>query len=172
MKLHPVLVIILIIILVLLVLVVVRKRSDDRNFDERQLQLRGNAYKYAFFALLLFEAFYAIALLFVGRPLMADGVSALLGIFLSITVFAVYCIKNDAFKTNTHAVTFKSYCILLVIVIILNSWNGIQSLRSGELLDSGLLQMSVAAPACAVCFLIVLIALLVKAASDKEEEEI
>ena len=111
------------------------------------------------------------ALLLVGHPLMADGVSALLGIFLSITVFAVYCIHHDAFKTNTRVMNTRSYCILLLVVILLNGWNGFRSLQSGELLENGLLQMPVAAPACAICFLIVLISLLAKAASDNREEE-
>ena len=168
---NPILAVFMIIVLILCILIMVKKRSDSEGFDERQLLLRGNAYKYAFFSLILFEAFYAVALLLIGHPLMADGVSALLGVFLSITVFAVYCINNDAFKSNRPSFNLKTYSILLAAVTLINGWNGIQSLRSGEMIQNGLLQLSVSALACAVCFLIILIVLLRKAVLDKKEEE-
>ena len=73
---NPILVVFLIIVLILCILIIIKKHSDSKGFDERQLLLRGNAYKYAFSALILFEAFYAIALLLIGHPLMVEVKSA------------------------------------------------------------------------------------------------
>ena len=125
----------LILIVILLVSLIGRKRrAMERDYDEREQLVRGRAYARAFAAFLLFEGGHILALLFYGRPLMADGVSSLLGFFLSIAVFAVYCIRHDAFKEMRTDQKFRSYSILLVIVVAINAWNGIMAAIDGNLL--------------------------------------
>ena len=66
-----------------------RKRGKPGEFDERQELIRGKAYQHAFFAVMIFSALYGLAVVTVERPLMADGVSALIAMFVGIAVFAV-----------------------------------------------------------------------------------
>ena len=146
------------------------RRSSD--YDERQQLVRGNGYRCAFSAMILFEAFYAILLLFLDRPLMADGVSALCAVFIGITVFAVYCIRRDAFKTARNPARTRYYVILFTAVVVINGINSVLSLRDGDLVRDGLLQMPVTALFCTATFLSVLIALIQKARLDATEEAI
>ena len=162
----------LILIVILLVSLIGRKRrAMERDYDEREQLVRGRAYARAFAAFLLFEGGHILALLFYGRPLMADGVSSLLGFFLSIAVFAVYCIRHDAFKEMRTDQKFRSYSILLVIVVAINAWSGIMAAIDGNLLHDGVLQTPVASFACAACFLSVLLAMRMQRRRNDREEE-
>ena len=168
----PTFIIFILIFAVIMVLALIRKKqhSQDREYDERERLVRGEAYRYAFTAIVLFAAFHVFALLLLGHPLMADGVSSLLGIFLAIAVFAVYCIRNNAFKTMRTSSGFRSYSILLIIVVGINTWSGIMSARDGSLLEDGILQTPVSSFACAACFLVVLIAMIMQNVANKKEE--
>ncbi|MBO5565253.1 MAG: hypothetical protein J5935_06535 [Lachnospiraceae bacterium] len=162
----PLLVIFLVVIAVL---IGKHKYSVEKKFDEREQVVRGQAYRYAFTAMIIFEAAHIILLLILGRPMMADGVSSLLAIFLSIGVFAAYCIFHDAFKQMQTKKGLKSYVLLLLAVVLLNGFAGWTSYQDGSLVADGILQMPVSSIACAATFLIVLICLLVKQARDRQE---
>lgn len=161
----------LILVVVFFVSLIKIKSSREKEFDERELQIRGNAYRYAYSALILFHAFYVILLLVVGRPMMADGVGSLLSIFLSIAVFAVYCIRHDAFKTMRTERGFRAYAFLLAVVVAINGWSGILAIRRGEVISDGLLQVPVSSICCAVTFLVVLIAMLIRRMQQKTEDD-
>ena len=157
-------------VLFIIALINKKRQVQDREYDERERLVRGEAYRYAFTAIVLFAAFHIFALLLLGHPLMADGVSSLLGIFLAIAVFAVYSIRNNAFKTMHTERGFRSYSILLVLVVILNVVGGFSSLQGGNLIEDGILQMPISSFACAGCFLAVLIAMFMQHSANKKED--
>lgn len=82
-----------------MVLVFVRRRiygkafgRSDETFDERQQLARGEAYKAAFFAAMGWMVVGALV-----RDLLDTSVQMTLGICLSVGVFALVCIKKDAY---------------------------------------------------------------------------
>ena len=156
---------------ILLISLIGKKRhSQDREYDEREQQVRGEAYRNAFTAILLFVCFHVLALVFLGHPPMADGVSSLFSFFLGVAVFAVYCIRHNAFKTIRTDKGFRSYSILLGIVVAINTWTGILSARAGNLIEDGILQTPITSFACALCFLAVLITMFLQRAKNRQEE--
>lgn len=87
-------------ILALVVLALVQKARKKRTwceYDERQLQARGKAFQYGFFALLFYDIFYAV-FCEEGDPGWCSNMFGLyLGIGIALAVFGVYAIWNDAF---------------------------------------------------------------------------
>ena len=83
-----------------LALVIVRTVNRDRKlrteYDEMQKLARGQAYKYAFYAVMIYEAL--VCWLSMGIELPAEqSVIHFFGIFVGITVQACYCIWKDAY---------------------------------------------------------------------------
>ena len=88
--------VILVVMAVAVVFMVARRSATgQKEFDERQLIIRGKAYKYGFFATLaaLITVIFCSSV-FGFDMLLLGGASCL---FFGLTVFAVYCIWNDAF---------------------------------------------------------------------------
>ena len=146
-----------------------RKRGKPGEFDERQELIRGKAYQHAFFAVMIFSALYGLAVVTVERPLMADGVSALIAMFVGIAVFAVESIVRDAFFTAKNRP--KSYIIGYIAVILSQIVNIIGNIREGTLIQDGVLTMNVLPIVCGVVFTIVLAAIIVKTVRQPKEDE-
>ena len=146
-----------------------RKRGKPGEFDERQELIRGKAYQHAFFAVMIFSALYGLAVVTVERPLMADGVSALIAMFVGIAVFAVESIVRDAFFTAKNRP--KSYIILYIAVIFSQIVNAVGNIREGGLVQNGVLTMNVLPVICAAVFTIILLAIILKTVHQPKEDE-
>ena len=118
---------------------------------------------------MIFSALYGLAVVTVERPLMADGVSALIAMFVGIAVFAVESIVRDAFFTAKNRP--KSYIILYIAVILSQIVNIIGNIREGTLIQDGVLTMNVLPIVCGVVFTIVLAAIIVKTVRQPKEDE-
>ena len=146
-----------------------KKRGRRGEFDERQELIRGKAYQHAFFAVMLYSALYGLLVVTAERPLMEDGLSALVAMFVGIVVFAVESIARDAFFTAKNRP--KSYIILYAAIVLMQIVNIIGNYSEGPFVESGVLTMRVLPIVCAAVFTIVLVAILVKAAQKPKEDE-
>ena len=146
-----------------------KKRGRSGEFDERQEIIRGKAYQHAFFAVMLYSALYGILVVTAERPLMEDGLSALIAMFVGVVAFAVESIARDAFFTAKNRP--KSYIILYAAIIFMQIVNIIGNIKEGHLVENGVLTMRVLPIVCAVVFTIVLVAILIKTARKPKEED-
>lgn len=146
-----------------------RKRGKPGEFDERQQLIRGKAYQHAFIAVMLFSALYGLAVMMVEHPLMVDGLSALVAMFVGVVVFAVESIARDAFFTAKNRP--KSYIILYAAVIFSQLVNAVGNIREGGLVQDGVLTMKVLPLVCAAVFAIILVVIIVKAAQPQKEDD-
>ena len=146
-----------------------KKRGKPGEFDERQELIRGTAYQHAFFAVMIFSALYGLAVMMVEHPLMVDGLSALVAMFVGVVVFAVESIARDAFFTAKNRP--KSYIILYIAVIFSQIVNAVGNIREGGLVQDGVLTMKVLPLVCAAVFTIILVVIIVKAAQKPKEDE-
>lgn len=146
-----------------------KKRGKPGEFDERQELIRGKAYQHAFFAVMLYSALYGLAVVMLERPLMVDGLSALVAVFVGVVVFAVESIARDAFFTAKNRP--KSYIILYIAVIFSQLVNAVGNLRGGKLMQDGVLTMHVLPIVCGVAFTIVLLAIIVKTVRGAKEDD-
>ena len=162
-------VIFILITLVVPVLITSKLRKNQTpKYDERQEIVRGKAYKYAFFTMLIFGALYMYCSLFVGRELLLASVALMIDMFIGLVVYVVYCIWNEAFATINGI--SKSYIIFLACTVVLNLGNAIGTIKDGSIIANGTLTLDSISLVCAISLTIVLVTMLVKKLMNREAE--
>ena len=137
-----------------LIVIFVRKltKKNTGEYDERQIAARGVAYKYGFFAMMLYEFIYGM-LAAAGVRRTDEAIGAILGIFVGVTVFGVTAIVKDAYLTRND--TPKQTAVSLALVTLGNLLVGIGRLLAGEVVADGVLTIDSVNLVCTVMFLII-----------------
>ena len=142
---------------------------EEMDYDERQQAARGRAYLKGYRALVLSAGVYAMLDVFDVR-FCRPYVAVWLCILLSVVVFALTVIRNDAYlsmRTNP-----KSWMILYALIGGLNLVRGGLSAARGHLVEADGLGTAAVSLSIGVAFGIILIAaLLHQRRSGKGEEE-
>lgn len=113
-----------------LILIANNNRKVKTQYDERQLRVRGDAYRYAFYTVVIYDV-----ILFVveigGFALPLEGyVLHFAGILLGVLVLSGYCIWKDAYwGLNNNR---KRYGIILVVAGLLNALPVVMTLVAGD----------------------------------------
>lgn len=143
-------------------------------YDERQELIRGRGYKYAFFTVMGLLAAYLVA---DGTGVLEmipfTGAAIAFAILIAgVLVYALYCIKYDAYFGV--GMNKKSYKILMLFVIGINAFSVIMDFMTGSY-DGGKIALGPSMQIlCVIVFSVILIALQVKdrkAAIEEAEEE-
>ncbi len=149
----------------------VTKRNRKDHYDERQLLIRGNAYKAAFLTTEICSVVFIIALVVPDEPGLLDayGVAMLcISLFAGVTVFAGYSIWNDAFLSTRQ--TPRSYMLLCIFIVLIESFNVSRQVASSGLKD--LLDRDTVLYLCtAVSFAAILLILIIKQIRNRMESE-
>ncbi len=146
-----------------------KTKRGNGEFDERQELLRAGAHKHAFYTILILAALHGFLVSVLERPIMEDGVSSMLLIFVGIGVFAVDCVMHDAFFRVRQRPGL--YLLICAACVLSNITGAIGYLRSGSMIRDGLLTMSCLPLVVGVVFLAVFLAIVWKACIKKEAEE-
>lgn len=160
-----------IIVGLLIALVLVRSINKNKKlmteYDEMQKQVRGVGYKYAFYAVAIYEAVMCVLTMGMEIPV-EQYVVHYAAIFLGVTVQASYCILNDAYVgLNTN---LRKFVVVMVIISIINLAVAFMAWRSGELVIGGRLQAPAVNLMCGFMFAVLGVVGLIKKLTDKEEE--
>jgi len=155
-------------IVIFTVIYFIFNRKTAKDFDERQNILRGNAFRRAFFAMAFIALLYSNIALTLG-PFMEDGVSEILLVCIGADVFAVDCILHDAFFTVKEKPWLSMLCT--DFLAFLHGSNGMRDLRRGLMVKDGLLTLSVVYFMLAADFIVLFLAVFIKAYVIKGDEE-
>lgn len=152
------------------ILTAVRKKQGrpKPEYDERQMAARGVAYRWAFLMLMLSLAVNT-GVEAIWGPWAKPGVSAWMLIFLSIGVFIVSCVRKDAYFAVAQ--NPRTYLWLFGAVVLCQIPNFLLQLRSGDLVEDGLLTWNALSPACGVLFGVMFVCMLVRLRRQKQEEQ-
>ena len=103
-----------------LVIVANKNRKFKTEYDERQLKVRGDAYRYAFYTVVVYEVImFIIGIGGFSLPI-DEYVLHFAGIILGVLVLSGICIWKDAYwGLNNNR---KRYGIILVIAGLLNAF--------------------------------------------------
>lgn len=144
------------------------KGVPDARYDERQEALRNRGFKLAYISLVVYLAVYAIldsTEISWCRP----GAGLFLGVLLSVMIFIIYCIYNDAYfrvsdKPGFYVILFAALGIVNILVgFVVPPLKGIEA--------SPLLGLEDINFVVGVFTLIVFINVLVKLHLDKRADE-
>ena len=145
-----------------------RKRRPDQNYAERQMAARGVAYRLAYTTLVgalmadvLVQSLYG--------PWTERGVDLILGIFLSVLVFILACVRHDAYFSLRQKP--GTYLVLFAAVILAQRPNTMLRLRDGTMIVDGLLTWEALSPACIVLFLAAEVAVWRQSRHAPEEDD-
>lgn len=164
----------IIIVIFLIVAVVLRRKNCSKTeYDERQLIARNAAYKYSFFTLL----FYCIlcGMIDIAEIKWAETVTQMfLGMFMSVTVFVVICIFKDAYfgikKGKNNIYTFLYLSATITVMQLFNFIFNVL-IEKEPIITNGVLNSNIIPLFCAVVFLIMIIATIIKIVVNKKECE-
>lgn len=155
------------IFLLIIIRFVNRDKKMSTEYDEMQKQIRGIGYKYAFYAMILFEGLMVV--LSMGMEIPAESyVVHFFAIFLGVTVQACYCIWNDAYVgLNTN---LGRYVIIMAAAAVFNLSISFMAWREGRLFTDGKFQTQTINLLCGLMFVVIGCVGLVKMIVSREEE--
>jgi len=162
------------IIVGLVVAVFIIKACNKNNkfksdYDERQQIKRGKSYCYGMYtAWILLGILMMLDLVEVKIPA-EPSVIYFTVVMVSLLVQTVYAILNDAYFGMNNRI--KTYCMVFLILTVINGGVGILYAVNGKLIENGLLCFRVLNLEIAVAFVIMAIVLFVKSKMKSEEVE-
>lgn len=146
-----------------------RRGVKPDEYDERQVAVRGIAFRRAYITLLLALCVNAIVSGTLEIHWAKPGVDSFLCMFLSVGVFVVECIRRDAYFTASQ--TPRRGIAIFTLVTLCQVPATVMHAVDGDFVENGQLTLAVINPACMAVFAVVLIAILLKRRSDRAEDE-
>lgn len=157
-----------------IIFLVSRKKAGALHYDEMQMQIRGDAYKLGFLAVIVLLA--VTGLLYDADGLnisnyMTTDMLLFLILYAGVTVFAVYSILNHAFFRVLE--NGNRYLLLCALIVVSNAASLFQSIHSGRFLEHGVLDFGAGGAnlLCVICFLLISGAIVIRKAGRNEEED-
>lgn len=140
-----------------------------QHFDEMQLLIRATAYRNAYFTVIGVLAALMVLSTFGLNNIVDTATQMCTALMAGITVFAVYCIKKDAFFGIDY--DNKGYVYMIFAIGVFNLVMGIWRLIDGTIRVDGVITFTHGASNLIIGagFFIVLVALLLKKSDDKSE---
>ena len=157
------------IIAVLLVRFGNTNKKVKSDYDERQIRVRGDAYRYAFLTVMIYEGIMIV--LEIGEiPLPIDGyLMHFAGVLLGLVVLSAYCIWNDAYwGINNNR---RRYGIIFVAAALLNVVPVVGAVTNGTFMKDGKFTTPFINLMVCVMLLVIGVELLMKQHLEKRAEE-
>ncbi len=146
------------------------KGACRREYDERQQLAIGKGYKYGYYAMLIYIAVYALFDLMTGIHWCEVYTGLFIGVLLSVGIFGVVCIRNDAYLPLK-----QSPCRYITMFLVLGALNlGIGALHyvdEGTFVENGMLNNSIVNPLVGLLLVVLAVALWVKTLHEKNARE-
>lgn len=145
-----------------------KNHPESCKYDERQELMRGKAFKYAFFTQLAYNCVMMVMNPIL--PLWADySMQIFIGVIFSAFVYAVICIRNDAYisfreKPRVYITMFLAVGAVNVFITVMNLTIGTPYVQDG------MLTFRAANPICAILLITLAIVLAVKAGREKRND--
>ena len=149
-----------------IVVLLFKKKVIDMTFDERQELARGKAYQYGFFTLMVCVFLYGVTDM-LGEKWCDTLVGCTLCVCVALTVFAITCIRKDAYLSLKE----KPGTVMTVFAIIgvVNLALGVVYWVSGDLVQNGILTFRAVNPILGLMSLLILLVYLVNYVLERGE---
>lgn len=150
-------------------------KGRQDSYDERQLLVRGQAYKAAFFTLIAFVTLASLMSELFEIPLFMSFCGMWIGVCFSIVVFAIICIWKEAYMSLYQ--NAKGVILIFSFVGIMNIGAGIRViLEKRPMLENGAISIDCTNLVVGILFWLVFIVFCArliynKKHSEEEEEE-
>ncbi len=151
-------------------LVLKQGKRAGQEYDERQQLIIGRAYKYAFYTLAFYNCAAALFEMATGIVWCELMTNLFIGIIVSVMVFAVYCIRYDAYMPLR--VNPVRYIVLFSLLGVFNiGISLINSADDGSFLVNGMLTNDFVNLLAGAVLLLLALTLGVRCLSDRNKTE-
>lgn len=143
--------------------------SSPDQFDEYQMTKRNTAFKISFCFLAIWVAISAVVFAdgdIEGFPI-TYSMFSLIGLFITICFFSVYCIWTGCYFTKNTKIGLN--CTLFGLVAAIQIYSGILHIVDGSAFTNGKLCIDALSLVCGVMFLTITITLIIRSFIDKKE---
>lgn len=146
-----------------------RNKKAKTEYDERQQRIRGKAYKYGFYTMMIYNLLMGMtAIGDIPLPL-STGIICFCGLMAGACVVIAYTIWNDAYwGINSNPIR---YLIIFVLALLINAAIAVKAIVSGDMIVDGQLQGAFINLLCALLFVFVAVLLLIKKSVGFDENE-
>ena len=157
------------VIAVLLVRFANKNKKYKTEYDERQLRVRGDAYRYAFYTMAVIEVIlFILKLAEVSLPV-HDSVLHIASVLIGCIVLCVYSIWKDAYwGINNNR---KRYGVVMVVCGLLNLIPVIGAFVEGSMVQDGMITGPVINLMVCIMLLLIGFELLLKHILEKRAEQ-
>lgn len=132
-------------------------RKNKKQYDERQKISRGNAYKWGFVSMVIFNLWHLLISLIYQTPLMDTDIALFISMFVGIVVCVVYSIWTDAFFGLDSKSPFY-FLILSLILAVSNVFGAVNN----PITENGILSISAMNLVNVIVWSIILVNLIAK----------
>ncbi len=139
------------------------------EYDERQEKARGKAFKAAYFTLLVYLCVYGVFELATGIIWCDTFTGVMIGICVSVSVFACMCIWNDAYISFRQKPIY--YIALFSFLSLLNFFLAFMRGYKEGFVKNGMLQTQSTNLIVGVMLFFVLMVYIAKLITDKRKQE-
>ena len=158
-----------IILLVFAVIVALKAKRKTQTYDERQLSLRAEGYKRGFTVTVLAGVAALYLVDFGVIPVACATLAMWIALLAGILTFAVFCIMKDVFFAIGEKGTY--YIVLVAVIVLADGAAAVSRIVNGSILENGLPTFqSCNALTLAICFLVILVALIVRRSRGEDDE--
>ena len=143
-----------------------------KEYDERQLAIRGRGYSYAYFTVIILSILYVSTKNIISVPISSELISVII-LLISVIVFITYTIFNDAYGSYKYN-NYKKLFILYIIMFLLNLVYLRSSIVNHTLIKNGVFLFREGMDlVLSIFFLILILNLVIKLLVDrcKKDEE-
>lgn len=158
-------------IIVVFILIMKEQRKEKFNYDERQVLVQNKAYKYAFIFLLFYSA-VCCGIDSLRIKWAMPGVILFIGAYLSITIFNVICILENAYEGYNKKIDSKFNSIFFLIagfLMLVISFDNVININN--IITDGLLNENIFPIVLTIFFLSVPAALFARKQIDKKADD-
>lgn len=155
-------------VLLVFVIGLIRKKQGQTRYDERQVAVRGNCYKVAYWVLTAGVLGYAVLISMDFELVKFLGTVGLCYVFfISIGVFVVLCIWNNAYEAMNEN---KQWPVTLLIIGISNLVISCANFMREGLIENGRLSFPWINLGCAILLVFIVIVKWIKNKVDVSED--
>ncbi len=156
-------------LLVLLIWLIKRKSAQSQHYDEMQLKIRADGYRLGFFVTLFLIVAAILAVECGLDQYIASSLVMFTALMAGIVSFAVYCVMKEAFFSIGDKGGF--YIVICLIIVLLDGGLSVSRIVDGSFWEGGAVSFPHGAGlVCALAFLVLLVALLIKKLQLRKED--
>ena len=154
----------------IIVMIAIKKSTKvNYSYDERQILIRGRAYKIGFTTMLVFAVFYMLLSIAQEDLLEYGYIWNAISLFGGLTIFAIYSIWNDAFFSLQQ--NPRRYLLLCLVVTLCNCMWVPEVVKGKITLMDLVFSYKFINVLCALTFIIISITIVIKIYADRKEED-